>query len=142
MLSSELEKVLNQLTEKRQNLKKIASERCQKLKKSKEFFEFKNQCDDLNAWINERRRHAQATSSAEQQMQSADSFYLIEKHLNRHEALEKEMNANRTRLENLKTIASGIFFLITYYRCHIQFVFLTFFCLGSDLLTYFSDLIS
>lgn len=105
---NEIEDILKQLTAKRQKLKATAVERKQKLNKSKEFFEFKNQCDDLNAWIGERQRHAQTIYSAAEQIKSAETFYLIEKYLNKHEALEKELNSNRTRLEKLKLIATGM----------------------------------
>ena len=100
----ELEQVLKALIQRRQRLKSIAGERKQKLNKSKEFFEFKNQCDDLSAWINERRRHALGIYGSGE----STDLHTIDRHLNKHEALEKEMNANRTRLEKLKHTAAAV----------------------------------
>lgn len=99
---NELDQILKALVQRRQKLKATAGERKNKLNKSKEFFEFKNQCDDLNAWISERRRHALGIYTA------AEDLHTIDKYLNRHEALEKEMNANRTRLDKLKQAASAL----------------------------------
>ncbi len=96
--------MLKALIQRRQRLKSIAGERKQKLNKSKEFFEFKNQCDDLSAWINERRRHALGIYGSGE----ATDLHTIDRHLNKHEALEKEMNANRTRLEKLKHTAAAV----------------------------------
>ena len=104
---AELELILKNLVAKRLELKQIAVERKRKLKKSKEFFEFKNQCDELNAWISERRRDSlkNQVNAAEK---SANTLYLLEKQLNKHEALEKELNANRTRLYKLKQISANV----------------------------------
>lgn len=95
---NELDQILKALVQRRHKLKAIAGERKHKLNKSKEFFEFKNQCDDLNAWISERRRHALGMIDTA----VAVDLHTIDKYLNKHEALEKEMNANRTRLDKLK----------------------------------------
>ena len=76
------------------------------MKQSKEFYEFKNQCDDLNSWLNDRRRKLltiQLVSSGN----DGNDESKIEKYSNKHEALEKELNANRVRLENLKTTESA-----------------------------------
>lgn len=105
---SEIEQIFNNLIQKRKYLKDTAVERKRKLKSSKEFFEFKNQCDDLNGWISERRRHAQTIYNAVEHVNSAENFYLIGKYLNKHEALDKELSANRTRLDRLKQIATLI----------------------------------
>ena len=99
---AELDQLLRALTARRHQLKANSAERRRRLQQSKQFFEFKNECDDLNAWINERRRYAQQIYSAAEQIKSAETFYLIEKYMNKHEALEKELTANRTRLERLK----------------------------------------
>jgi spectrin beta len=48
--------LLNDLIVKRKHLKQIAQNRKLNLNQSKEFFEFKIKCDDLNSWINERKR--------------------------------------------------------------------------------------
>lgn len=53
---AEMEKDYENLVERRKRLKKSAQERKVKLGQSKEFFEFRIECDDLEAWIAERRR--------------------------------------------------------------------------------------
>ena len=88
----QVEPLFNELAKKRHLLKNHAQERKAKLLQSKEFFEFKVQCDDLNSWIGERLHLVPANFTPDQ----------IEKSLNKHEALEKELNSNRTRLERLK----------------------------------------
>ena len=94
--------------QKREHLKLIALERKQKLKQSKEFFEFKNQCDDLNSWLNDRRRKCLTIQLDDNELNnSSNNSILIEKYSNKHEALEKELNANRVRLESLKTTESA-----------------------------------
>lgn len=52
----EMESVYVALVERRRRLKATANERKLALAQSKEFFEFKIECDDLEAWIAERRR--------------------------------------------------------------------------------------
>lgn len=92
----ETEQIFQELTLKRQKLKLTALERKTKLAKSKEFFEFRIQCDDLNSWIDERRRLMFGSISIEPQTTGQ-----IEKNLNKHEAIEKELISNRTRLDKL-----------------------------------------
>lgn len=53
---TEMDSVYAALVERRKRLKSAANERKVKLAQSKEFFEFKIECDDLEAWISERRR--------------------------------------------------------------------------------------
>lgn len=108
--TQETDKILKLLGQKREHLKLIALERKQKLKQSKEFFEFKNQCDDLNSWLNDRRRKCLTIQLDDNELNnnnSSNNSILIEKYSNKHEALEKELNANRVRLESLKTTESA-----------------------------------
>jgi spectrin alpha len=84
--------IFDDLHEKRQKLKLHAHQRKAKLAQAKELSEFKIQCEDLNSWIVE-RLHAMPNNFTPDQ---------IEKNLNKHEALDKEINSNRTRLEKLK----------------------------------------
>lgn len=91
----EMEQVFHSLTVKRQKLKQSALERKNKLAKSKEFYEFKIQCDDLNSWIDERR------SIVENANVQSGSLAHLEKSMNKHEAIEKELISNRTRLDSL-----------------------------------------
>jgi spectrin beta len=100
----EIDLVLKNLTSKRDSLKRIALDRKQKLKQSKEFFEFRNQCDDLNSWLNERRRKCATIN-----LDDLTSSVLIEKYSTKHAGLEKELNANRIRLETLKLDAANQF---------------------------------
>jgi len=95
----ELDQLLRALAARRRQLKDNSAERRRRLEQSKLIFEFKNECDELDAWINERRRHAQQVYSAAEQMKSVAS---VGKYVNRHETLEKELQANRTRLQRLK----------------------------------------
>lgn len=53
---AEMERIYLGLVERRKRLKRAAQDRKLKLAQSKEFFEFKIDCDDLEAWIAERRR--------------------------------------------------------------------------------------
>jgi len=99
---AELDEILRALAARRHQLKGNSTERRGRLQQSKKFFEYKNECDDLNAWINERRRYGQQIYLAAEQIKSSETFYLIEKYMNKHEALEKEITANKTRLERLK----------------------------------------
>ena len=89
--------VYDMLSERRQRLKAAALERKKALKQSKEFYEFKINCDDLEAWCNERRRLMQVSTSIDDSL----TIYQIEKRLKKHEAIESELVANRTRLERL-----------------------------------------
>ena len=96
----EIEKIYQDLVTKRKNLKQNAQNRKLNLNQSKEFFEFQIKCDDLNSWIDERSRLMQQPQ--------VDNIYQIEKNLNKHEAIEKELSANRTRLEKLKLDAKNL----------------------------------
>jgi spectrin alpha len=91
-----VEPIFNELLDKRQNLKLHAQQRKAKLSQAKEISEFKIQCDDLNSWIIDK---LQAIPNNFATTVTSDQ---IEKNLNKHEALDKEINANRTRLEKLK----------------------------------------
>ena len=88
----DVEPIFNDLHDKRQKLKLHAQQRKAKLAQAKELSEFKIQCDDLNSWIVERLQAMPNNFTPDQ----------IEKNLNKHEALDKEINSNRTRLEKLK----------------------------------------
>ncbi len=94
------------LSEKRQKLKLSALERKLLLKQSKDFYEFKIKCDDLEAWCNERRVLVQTTVAIDQG--EATPLYQIEKKLNKQEAIESELAANRTRLERLMQDADDL----------------------------------
>ncbi len=98
------------LSEKRQKLKLSALERKLLLKQSKDFYEFKIKCDDLEAWCNERRILVQTTVAIDDQSEasSATPLYQIEKKLNKQEAIESELAANRTRLERLMQDADDL----------------------------------
>ena len=103
---SELQVTLSQLHKKRENLKKISVERKERLKQAKEIFEFKNECDELDLWIEERHRQIVLSLPNVEQILSnsnnnAEAPYLIDKHLNK-QAHEIELNSNRPRLEKLK----------------------------------------
>lgn len=80
--AGEIQTIFNTLTLKRQKLKQSALERKNKLAKSKEFFEFKIQCDDLSSWIDERRAIMHANVNLE-----AGQLTQIEKYLNKHDAI-------------------------------------------------------
>lgn len=95
----EVEEIYSNLVKRRQLLKMAAQERKQKLQQSKNFYEFKIECDDLNSWINERRKMiAQLVDSIQEPASSQ-----LEKIFTKYETIEKELASNRTRLEKLKT---------------------------------------
>jgi chromosome segregation ATPase len=106
--ASEVDKIFKDLQAKRLKLKTAAQERKDKLNQSKEFFEFKIQCDDLNSWINDKKRLVANTLVVDPQNATSDIYYQIERNLTKHEAIEKELNANRTRLEKLKAGAPNL----------------------------------
>ncbi|CAF0717385.1 unnamed protein product [Brachionus calyciflorus] len=93
---NEMDAIFQNLTQKRLKLKQSALDRKTKLAKSKEFFEFKIQCDDLSSWINDKRALMNSTTNLE-----ASQLSQIEKYMNKHEAIEKELISNRTRLDKL-----------------------------------------
>lgn len=93
--AEQMQTIFQSLTAKRQKLKQSALERKVKLAKSKEFYEFKIQCDDLNCWIGERRAVVENTNA------ESGSLAHLEKSMNKHEAIEKELISNRTRLDRL-----------------------------------------
>lgn len=94
----EMERVYSELVERRRRLKSAANERKLKLSQSKEFFEYKIECDDLEAWISERRRVLDQIRAT-----PGGSGGDISRVLIKHETVEKEVSANRTRLEKLES---------------------------------------
>lgn len=96
--SIDIDKQAKELLQHRKRLHDKTKEREYKLNQSKDFFEFKSNCDEFDSWINERKRFI---ASIDHNV-SNEKLAEIERKLNKYEALEKELAANYKRLEKLQ----------------------------------------
>jgi hypothetical protein len=102
--SADIEKQCKDLLAHRKFLRQKATERQFKLSQSKDFHEFKNNCDELNSWINERKRfiaNIDHNILEPKNGLSINKLSDMERKLNKYEAIEKELSANYIRLEQI-----------------------------------------
>ena len=109
--SADIDKQSKDLLAHRKQLRNKALEREFKLKQSKDFNEFKNNCDELDSWINERKRFI---ANIDHNLLEPENVSLIsrlsdmERKLNKYEAIEKELSANYIRVEQLNKDGSDL----------------------------------
>ncbi len=108
--SDDMEKLVADCVAKRKRLLTKAAERKAKLLQSKEYHELKNDCDDFESWMAERKRMIagiEMTTTGTVDQLPPYSANHIDKKINKYDALEKELNANRPRLDQLRDQGLG-----------------------------------